>query len=595
MNSSINEIKEIYLEDYPIPITSESTEIILSQMKKCICKIYMNNGNKGTGFFCKIPFPDKEYLQFLITNNHIIDENSLNEDTKIFFTINNDEIKKEINIGKRRVYTSQLYDTTIIEIFEDKDGIHDSLELDFDLIGDNHNNLYIKKSIYILHYPNMEKVSVSYGIIKDIDLKNKFDIRHLCCTKEGSSGSPILNLKNNRIIGIHKGAYTNYNYNKGTLLNYPIKEFISKETKNKIRGIFELKSNNFCILFNTNIKEKIDVFLDNKKLDMIKEDNKWITFGKSGKKTFEIIFDYTINNMRGFFENCINLVSLDFTNFDSTNVTDFGRMFYNCKALREIKAIDKLITKKVTNMQSMFQLCCQLEYLDLSNFDTSNVTDMSYMFTNCKKLKEIKGLNKFITSKVKDMRAMFPFCTQLEYLDLSNFDTSNVINMESMFYSCNKLKEIKGINNFITNRVTKMRAMFGKCPELEILDLSNFDTSDVTNMSFMFEGCKKLKNIEGVTKFNTSKVTTMEGMFCDCFVLENLNLLNFDETNVTNMDGMFFNCYKLQEIQEMNNAFIQGYNIHDMFSFQNYSDSLNLQFFDINKSSNNELNIEKSS
>ena len=87
MNSSINEIKEIYLEDYPIPITSESTEIILSQMKKCICKIYMNNGNKGTGFFCKIPFPDKnKLLKVLITNNHVINETSLNKkEIKILF------------------------------------------------------------------------------------------------------------------------------------------------------------------------------------------------------------------------------------------------------------------------------------------------------------------------------------------------------------------------------------------------------------------------------------------------------------------------------------------------------------------------------
>ena len=56
MDSSINTIKEKYLEDYPTPITSEGTEIILSQMRKNICKIYMNDGSKGTGFFCKIPF-----------------------------------------------------------------------------------------------------------------------------------------------------------------------------------------------------------------------------------------------------------------------------------------------------------------------------------------------------------------------------------------------------------------------------------------------------------------------------------------------------------------------------------------------------------
>ena len=59
-----NTIKEIYIEDYPIPITAESTEIFLAQMKRSICKIYMDDGTQGTGFFCKIPYPDKYHLNF---------------------------------------------------------------------------------------------------------------------------------------------------------------------------------------------------------------------------------------------------------------------------------------------------------------------------------------------------------------------------------------------------------------------------------------------------------------------------------------------------------------------------------------------------
>ena len=64
-------------------------------------------------------------------------------------------------------YTSVLYDTTIIEIFENKDDIKDFLELDFDINEEFSNNKYINKSIYTLQYPNNEKVSVSYGIIKN--------------------------------------------------------------------------------------------------------------------------------------------------------------------------------------------------------------------------------------------------------------------------------------------------------------------------------------------------------------------------------------------------------------------------------------------
>ena len=80
------------------------------------------------------------------------------------------------------------------------------------------------------------------------------------------------------------------------------------------------------------------------------------------------------------------------------------------------------------------------------------------------------------------MIAMFEECSELEYLDLSNFDTSKVIAMNHMFNECHKLKEIKGINKFNTSQVTNMRTMYQKCYELENLDLSNFDTSKVNDM-----------------------------------------------------------------------------------------------------------------
>ena len=65
-----------------------------------------------------------------------------------------------------------FYDTTIIEIYEDKDGINNFLDLDLDLYEEDFNNKFIGKSIYILQYPKREKVYVSYGIIKSREAKN---------------------------------------------------------------------------------------------------------------------------------------------------------------------------------------------------------------------------------------------------------------------------------------------------------------------------------------------------------------------------------------------------------------------------------------
>ena len=81
----------------------------------------------------------------------------------------------------------------------------------------------------------------------------------------------------------------------------------------------------------------------------------------------------------------------------------------------EIKIIFK---KNFTNLNSFFESCTDLISLDLSNFDTSKVTDMSYMFNKCHKLKEIKGINKFNTSNVTNMRVLFQECNELISLDL---------------------------------------------------------------------------------------------------------------------------------------------------------------------------------
>ena len=62
------EVEEEFInEEYPESITIEGTKNILEQMEKCICKIYLKNGKKGTGFFCKINY-DNKYIPVMMTN-----------------------------------------------------------------------------------------------------------------------------------------------------------------------------------------------------------------------------------------------------------------------------------------------------------------------------------------------------------------------------------------------------------------------------------------------------------------------------------------------------------------------------------------------
>ena len=282
---------------------------------------------------------------------------------------------------------------------------------------------------------------------------------------------------------------------KNLIKDNPVTNY--KENKNIIRGTINISSNEInkdIVLFNTDINKHLDVSINNQKVNVIKENSQWkYNFTKEGTHIFEIIFKNNISNMKRFFAECPNIISLDLSNFNTSYADNMSFMFNKCHKLKEIKGINKFNTNKATDMSAMFQHCNELEYLDLSNFDTSNVTNIAWMFNQCYKLKEIKGINKFNTNKVTDMNCLFQRCTELEYLDLSNFDTSNVTNMAWIFVFCHKLKEIKGINKFNSNKVADMKVMLQLCKELEHLDLSNFNTSKVTNMSWMFYNCNKLK------------------------------------------------------------------------------------------------------
>ena len=230
--------KEVGLDGYPKIINYECHQKIMEQMEKNICRINIGE-EKGTGFFCRIPFPDRNnMLPVFITNNHMIDEKILfKENARISIKIKGNKKSKELNLNNRIKYTNKKYDITIIEIKE-KDEIKDYLELDDKIINDiiNNNNEneeneeYIGGTIYIIQYPEGE-LSVSYGIIQNIYSDIEYNFIHKCSTRRGSSGSPILNLKN-KIIGIHKEGTKKYNI--GTFINFSIKDFIKINLDNNL-------------------------------------------------------------------------------------------------------------------------------------------------------------------------------------------------------------------------------------------------------------------------------------------------------------------------------------------------------------------------
>ena len=155
-----------------------------------------------------------------------------------------------------------------------------------------------------------------------------------------------------------------------------------------------------------------------------------------------------------------SLNTIDVSNFDTSSVTNMSGLFSDISG--KVVGLNKFNTSKVTNMSSMFQ--GTKNAFDLSSFDTSNVTNMERMFYESK-IDKMEYINKLNTSNVTNMRLMFHMTYFIE-LDLSNFDTSKVTDMSSMFSYSKKLKTIYVGNGFVTNNVTNSNSMFHEMSDL---------------------------------------------------------------------------------------------------------------------------------
>ena len=163
-----------------------------------------------------------------------------------------------------------------------------------------------------------------------------------------------------------------------------------------------------------------------------------------------------------------------------------------------------------------------------------------------KSIKSISGMGNINTTNLTDISFMFASLKGLETIDFGNFKASNIVTVESLFYNCEKLKsiDVSGLN---TSKVTNMSKMFNGCKALNNLDVSSFITSEVTNMSMMFSNCSSLANID-LSGFNTSKVEDMSSVFSGCSTLSKINLSSFDTSKVKNMTSMFQMCTSLTEL-----------------------------------------------
>ena len=135
------------------------------------------------------------------------------------------------------------------------------------------------------------------------------------------------------------------------------------------------------------------------------------------------------------------------------------------------------------------------------SFANARPTSTYAWFLYMSKLLSIKGLEYLNTSDVTNMSYMFYGCEKLKDIDVSTFNTANVTNMYGMFYGCNRMEHLD-LSGFNTANVTNMGGMFRGCTSLKTVDLRDFDTENVTKVSYMFYQCGNLTTICAGDRWN---------------------------------------------------------------------------------------------
>ena len=436
--------------------------------KQSICKIIIkkiddNNNIYGTGFFMKV----SDAKKYLITSYHILSKNNINDDIEIE-KYNQKTVK--LNLNNRKIeYIPQPKDISIIEIKNNDEIYNDILFLDYD-------------SNYNKGYKNIRIINV-----------NGFEFDHNISTEEGAYGSPIMLYNKNmnliKVIGIHKKSDHDKKLNSGTFIgeiikneilnnNYIISEIVIKDDENvnkdiRIINSYEEYMREYCpsseimreLMNEVHIKQ-CEIRINNELIPF----NYFYKFIQKGKYIIKYSFNNYLTNTNHIFCKCSSLTNINLSNFNTQNVTNMCWMFYECSSLTNID-LSKLNTQNVMDMSSMFFGCSSLTNIDLSNFNTQNVKDMYGMFSGCKSLINI---------------------------NISNFNTQNIISMSWMFKGCSSLININ-LSNFNTQNVTYMSDMFSGCTSITNINLSNFNTDRVTNMNGMFSGCTFLTNVNIIT------------------------------------------------------------------------------------------------
>lgn len=255
------------------------------------------------------------------------------------------------------------------------------------------------------------------------------------------------------------------------------------------------------------------------------------------------------------FHGCNKLTSIDLSGFDTSNVTNMGGMFSGCSSLTSLD-VSSFNTANVTNMESMFTICQGLTSLDLSSFNTANVTNMYGMFESSSAL-TLLDLSSFNTTNVTDMSAMFNRCTNLKTIYVGDgWDTSNVTKSDNMFFKCPSLEGEGGTSG--GNKTDKSAAYVG--PGGSMSKKTLYAVVDGNNLNLKYGTTESGSYVyTGTESWNTTFASTVTigaiDESCKKFIGENLSYLFADCENLENITGL--DNLNISNASNLSNMFYQ--------------------------------------
>ena len=256
----------------------------------------------------------------------------------------------------------------------------------------------------------------------------------------------------------------------------------------------------------------------------------------------------TPKSMNRWFYNFTSLEQVDgWANADTSQVTDMSYMFYRCNLSKGLDA-PNLNTSSVTDMSNMFYGCKGLSSAtgpDLSSWDVSNVTDMSSMFRECTALQAPKtsGWN---TSSVKNISDMFRGCSSIVTFDLTPWNLGNVEFANRMFSGCSALTTIALPDEDMAS-LTSANELFNGCSSLTTVNASSWVAPALTSASNMFYGCSALTSLD-LSSLGAAALEDTDGMFCGCSALATLDLSGVGIAEKPIMSAMFTGCSALSKV-----------------------------------------------